>query len=316
MAGEAEEKRPSETRRLQADFASALLSSEQLIEANCDVVVTNVLTDEDVTTAILVSGSLEVVGTLVRGRFGAGTAGETYEVRFSSGETTYGNDYDGSINLVVTDRPAADNLYTSLDEVKTRLSIPTSDTSVDDILEQLIVSASDYARNRLGRELLLRKYTSRVDLEQCGTEIWLSEYPVLKIDTIRLITADGLDVTTPDAATYDFTEEGSVFFRHSHTFYPHPSYNEVVFRAGYVKLPGDIREAVGRVATILYRVRGREGLSLERIGEYMWQATKLTDLPSHLRAELGDPFVEAVFARHKRRDIGIDVQPARRRVVV
>ena len=307
MAAVGQEKRPTETIRLSADFAGSLLSGENVLEQNCFVKVTNAFTDEDVTPEILAAGSLELVGTVLRARFKGGEHGSTYEVVFSSGETNFQNSYDGTVNLIVTKYPSGDNLYTTLDDVKTRLSI--TDASEDKLLTSLILSGSRYLRNRFGRELLFRQHAQRIYLMRPGREVRLHEYPIRKIDSITLVWADETmkETVTPETC-WDFTDDGALFLRHSFVFLAAPNFNDIVYRAGFDAVPEDVGEAAAKAAMGLYRVLGQEGLSEERIGDYTYRARSLNDLPKNIRAELADEFIEAVVGRYRRYDL-TDDQP-------
>jgi hypothetical protein len=304
MAAEGQEKRPSETIPLSANFASVLGTGDSLISGNCDIVVTNALTDAVATPDIL-DGAIEVSGAVIRGHFKGGNAGDIFVVTFKTGETSALNRYEGTVNLLITDTPAGDNLLTSLDAVKLRLDIAPSDTSDDELITSLVISASRYFLNRVARALLFQKLVEKVYLDKPSRQIRLQQYPVLKIDQIRLISADETDATIVTPATaYDFdADTGDVWLRHSFVFVPRPSFNEITYRLGYPRIPEDVAEATAKIAKLLYRVGQREGLSAEKIGDYMWEAKSLNDLPKHLRAELEDTYIEGVIARYRRRDM-------------
>jgi hypothetical protein len=218
------------------------------------------------------------------------------------------------MNLLVTNYPAGDNLLCNLSEAKLVLGI--TDTSDDALIDALILSATKYILARIGRDLFFKTRTERIYLEAGSSDdtdgdgvardrIDLRHYPVRQIDSIKIVSADGtVQQTISDTTSYDYTSYGSVFFRHTYAFAVTPDYNEITYRAGYDDIPGDLREACKRLVAVLYRMQGREGLTSERLGDYMWQAQS-GSIPKEAAKELSDGFVEGVIARYRRTDVAL-----------
>lgn len=314
MAGDAQEKQPTEILQLGADFSLSLLAGETISVGNISIVVTNALTDAVATGTIFVGGSSALSGNTITGRFTGGADGEIYTVTFKTGQTNLGNQYQATINLVITIAPMGDNLFCNMTEVKRLLGI--TDTSDDVLLSDLIEAATSYLAKRIGRDVFLRTYVERVYISE-DTElvdenfgersmVLLHHFPVVQVDKIDLIYADGsftqtLTQTAPLAGIYDWTADGKLFIKHSYSFYEAPDYNVITYRAGFSKIPEDLREAAKRVVAFLYRWRGREGLSSERIGDYSWAARQLSGA-TH-RFEFDDAMIEGIVQRYKRVDM-------------
>jgi|SRR5215831_9546769 len=308
MSTTAEEKRPAETIQLGVDFAQALLTGEGLTTPNVTVTVGNLLTDTDATATILVAGSMVVSGTTVKARFHAGALGDLYQVLFSTGTTNFGNAYTATVNLVITNTPAGDQLIGTLDDLKLKLRIDPTDTSDDALLLYLLQTSTAYVVARSGRKLFFQTITEDIFLP-CEAEtdwVQLLEWPVYQIDSITLMPADLVaPLTITDKNAYHLTEEGELRLlpntsATSYYFYTEPGFNRIVYRAGYPKIPDDLMDAALDINAIFYRAMGREGLSRERIGDYSYDALQAGKLPSGLAAELMDPRIEGVLQRYTR----------------
>jgi len=307
-----EEKRPSEIVRLLADFSQALLTGESIVSGSATIQVVNMLTDADSTASILVTATTASTATTIAGQFQAGLVGDLYQILFNTGLTNFNNRYTATATLSITDKPAADTLLCTLEEMKLALRIPTTDTSDDELLLQMISFATAYAQQRTGRYLFFQTLTEDVlrGCTQSDDEIQLWEYPVKKIDSITLYPSGWLEPVALDAASFTFSEDGrvSLFATAPTAVFPfefpeEPGYTRVIYRAGYARIPDDLRLAAQRVASVFYRNLGREGLSGERIGDYSWSAASAGRLPSGTQAELSDPMIEGVLSRYARTSI-------------
>jgi hypothetical protein len=306
MATDARQKRPAEVQQIGVDFGSKLVSGDALVTANTGITVRNVLTDVDVTSTILVSGSKAVSGDVLSGRFQAGSNGDTHEIVFSTGQTDYLHTHEKTANLEVTNTPDTDNLLASRDEVKRKLNI--TDTSDDQLLDDFLLMASKYIRSRCARNFHLETYTDRIYIRPPFVRLELvtvEEFPLIQVDQIVLSSYDDLlQYTITDQSTYkwDFNREGQIFFKDGTLFYKFPAYNEITYRAGHAKIPDDLREACKELVAWMYQSGENQGLQSERIGDYMYTKRSLDQVPFGMRMELPIEFIEGVIQRYRRYD--------------
>lgn len=296
-----EEKSPAERRRLSAEFADALLGGESLIGTNVQVTCTNVRTGASASGILL--GSPSVSGTVVFQDVQAGSDGDIYEILFASGLTNISLTHEVRQHLIVSKNPTGEIILCTRDELKRTLRI--TDTSDDALLDDQLIAASTYIRRRTGRHFDLRTYTEtiRVDENQDNIRIKLDNYPILTVDQVAFIQYDG---TTDTVYTdgFDFLTEGYIWFQDGTPFYRFPHRTDITYKAGYPRIPDDVKEAVKRIATGFYRLLGREGITGERIGNYSWQRTRIRDLfPPRIRQEIDDEFIEGVVRRYARHDL-------------
>jgi hypothetical protein len=303
MATISQEKRPNEVVQLSADFINTLLTGEAIDDGEVEIIITDTLTDEVVTSDILVSGSTEVDGTVVSFRVQGGTDGDCFTVLISTGETTGGNLYETTANLVITTFPATENPLTTRDEVKRQLKI--TDSSDDRLLDDLIMAASAYIRNRTNKNFHIETYTDTINIP-CGEDlikVKLYNYPLLKVDSISFYDErDDIVDTITDPSYFDFVTEGYVWFTNEFSFYYEPYKNKVTYKAGYKKIPEDVRQACKDLVISFYRAVGREGLSSEKIGDYAYTKALISSWPDSMRREIDVPYVEGVIRRYTRHD--------------
>jgi hypothetical protein len=305
MATISREKTATETLRLGGDFASALLSGETITAGNITVTAKNARTDSDTTTTVVASGSAELVGDVIRARFTGGTVGDIHRITFATGTTNYANKYEATFNLIITNVPELDNLLSERPELKRKLRI--TDSSDDQLLDELLASSTAYIRRRTGREFTLRTYTEDVILSDLHsrTHARVDNWPLIKVDQIVLKAFDGTasdTITDTSLFKWDFTPDGWIFFTDGTVFHRWPETNEITYRAGYATIPRDVREACRSLAAIFYRQIGKEGIDSERIGDYAYRAKRFDEFPPSLRREIADPFIEGVITRYKRGD--------------
>lgn len=298
-----QEKRPNEKIRIAADFAQVLIAGDSLVGGNIDVTSENILTDDDTTSTIIATFALS--GTSVIATVQAGATGDTHKIRFSTGTTTLGLSYETEMNLVITDNPAAENPLISREAVKLHLGI--TDASDDALVDYLLLAASAYIRRRTGRDFTFLTYTETLQpmCDEDRTKLQLSHYPVRKIDRIQVIDSSGIEVwNTTTATDWEYVQEGYVWMNiDPYEFYPWPFKNIVTYRAGFPRIPEDLSLCCAQVVAVLYRNLGREGLTEERIGHYMYRMAGPKDMPKSLRRELNDTQIEGVITRYMKHDM-------------
>jgi hypothetical protein len=125
----------------------------------------------------------------------------------------------------------------------------------------------------------------------------------LKIDEVKFYDdLDNVIDTVSDAVYFDFVDEGYVWFTSQYNFYYEPYKNTVTYRAGYKKIPEDLRQACKDLVIAFYRAVGREGLSSEKIGDYAYTKAMISSWPDSMRREIDVPYVEGVIRRYTRHD--------------
>ena len=301
------EKRPEEEITAQVDFSSQVLSGEKLIEDNLAVTVKNLMTD--VSTPSFLSGDATLDGTslVVSQNVSGGVDGQAFSLLFQTGATDYGSaGYAAEINVLVTTRPASALMFTSRDGLKRSLGVASTDTSDDLLLDEYIIFASAYFRNRIKRDIYFDSYVENVYLREAiesNTQVKLYNYPVQSIQQIVSYSADGvIQETITDPTTWGYDSEGRFWLHDGHTFNNFPDYNQITYKAGYIKIPEDIEEKTRGLAAIAYRTKGREGIMAEKIGQYSYTIRSIDDFPKSMRVEVADLGIEGVINRYMRRD--------------
>lgn len=298
-----QEKRANETIRISADFSQVLISGDSLVGANCSVTVANALTDAATTSTILAATS--IVNPSIIATVHAGTSGETHVVTFKTGTTTLGLNYETQMNLVITDSPAADNPLISREAVKLHLGI--TDSSDDRLIEYLLLAGSAYIRRRTGRDFTLTRYEEILQPmpKEDTVKLQLSNYPVRRIENIKVLDLLGNEQwSTSTEADWDYVQEGYVWMvNDAYFFFNWPYQNIVTYRAGFPKIPEDLSLCCAQIVALLYRSIGSEGMSQERIGNYMYMTSGPKDLPKSMRREFSDSQIEGVITRYMKHDL-------------
>lgn len=148
----------------------------------------------------------------------------------------------------------ASNALTTVSAVKVYLGIPSTDTSQDVLLEDLVNSFSAFAEKFTGRKFGISDY----DETYAGTEtqeLILKQYPVNYVTSVTDTSI--FDVDTP-ITDYTIKSESGILFRNNFLWYKCPLIKglskyevgrqenyEVVYNAGYV-LPKDDSELTPR----------------------------------------------------------------------
>lgn len=301
----AQEKTPSETIRLGADFTSSLLNGEAIIGGNVTVTCTNAITGASAPS--ILSGAPSISGNIVTQKVTAGSNGDVYTIKFSTGLTSFSLVYEAEINLVVTTSPSSGSVLASRDEVKRQLGI--TDSTDDQLIDDLLTSASAYIRRRTGRDFTLKQYSEAIRIEDDNVyKIRLNNYPVMSVSRIQIYDTPGetlwWDVT--DTSQWDFLPEGYVWWHidSQYAFIKEPGKNVITYVAGYPKIPEDVRKAAADLAVGFYRAIGREGLAEEKIGDYSYRTRKSSDFPPSLRREINEGFIEGVISRYQSHNLG------------
>ena len=146
------------------------------------------------------------------------------------------------------------NALTSLADVRTQLEIPTTETSMNTLLEKYINAASNQIErycNRTFRQL------TRTDLND-GTgqnEVMLPGRPVTAITDVRVDASHTFGTDSIQAANTYGTVAGYLLRRHSGSWPKYSQNLQVTYTCGYAAIPSDVDLACVLLVEFIYRRR-------------------------------------------------------------
>lgn len=281
-------KNSAETKTVQIDFSSDLRTGETINDANITVSAENVLTGVS-TTGSIISGDATSSSGVISFKVTGGADGESHKITISTGATDgLTNTYVESIIMSIEDN--YELLYT-LNELKTQLGI--TGTSRDAILLGILKSASEYIEKITRRAFFVKEYTETIYEEDPQDCLLLSNFPVLSIESV-VIAGETLSASTGGLANYRSTDDGALFRIDGGCFASEPYTNVVTYKAGHLRVPEDVRNAVKIIAAGEYGRRQKEGILSESVGSYTIKFDN--DTPSHM-----NKIVQDIAARYKKR---------------
>lgn len=179
-------------------------------------------------------------------------------------------------------------------ELKSWLGILSSDTSYDQVLQDLEKRTVVLLENETDRYFGPVKTITEYVNGNGRTEIWLKEKPI----TITSVSyRDYLDNTWTAYATTDYEQHDRVLFRLLNEEWPLGKKNiRVIYTAGYDvgTEPEDIRQAVLDLISMKFRQRGTEGMHSQKLGDYEYTKSDIEKIP----------FLRSTIARYRRAFIG------------
>ncbi len=288
------EKEPSEVIPLSADFSRSLEAGDSIISGNVTITAIDAVSDADVTSTLIVSGSKAVSGAIVSCKVQGGTLDRYYYVTINTGLTTLGHRYEPEITVAVVAAPAPTNMLVALPAVKRAIGI--TDTSQDDFLEDLIRWASSIVRNETGRQFSVRQYRETLRPSERAVELDLRYTPVLAIDGVTLESRDGNTVEALTATDVDFHPDGWIWRRDGAVWNRWPDKNIVTYRSGQPP-PEDVVGTTRAIVSLLYGTAGKEGMTSEQIGDYVYRRAPLREVVG--RGASIDPMIDRVLARYQ-----------------
>lgn len=135
--------------------------------------------------------------------------------------------------------------YATIIEVKQSLGIAVDDTAKDDLLKQIMPSATAAINTYIGRDLRATEHEELLDGR--GRQfVFTSYFPIIEIDSI--VDNDYGTETTLDETDYivynacgkiQLNPDGAIISR----FTPRPQGVEVTYTAGYEVIPDDVKYA-------------------------------------------------------------------------
>jgi uncharacterized phiE125 gp8 family phage protein len=177
------------------------------------------------------------------------------------------------------------------DALKRYLGIDATDTSHDDLLDDLIDYASERIETHCGRLFASEAITEYID-GSGTTELVLSRRPVTELTSVR-VDADRefAEETEVDSSELVLRAEAGVVERVvgiAGALFPRGASNvRVEYTAGYATAPDDIGLACVKLAAAWYAhaSAGADGISRETLGEYS-AVYRTSGLPADVEAIL------------------------------
>lgn len=280
-------KQVGETKTIAVDFTPVLATGETVSVGNVTADFSQVVDGLSTTASMLVAGSISHDSGVVTFRTTAGESDTVYKITLSTGSTNFNNIHEEDIYLIVSEDV---NLLYTVDELKENLGITS--TTQDALLFGLVRSSSDFIENSLNRKLTFKTYTESFYPQDLANFLILKEFPVLSISSI-VIDGITLDPTTAGYANYTIETGGVVRRLDGGTFPRGPILTTVVYKAGMITIPEDIRMAVKKIAIYEYTRRLKSGLLAETIGDYK--------IVFERQSILEDPIVSSVISRYTKR---------------
>lgn len=161
---------------------------------------------------------------------------------------------------------------TSLAAVKQFADITTN--ADDDLLVQLINSATDLIERRCGRRFAKTTYAGELQDGDGSDELLLNQYPIAADEPVE-VSIDGVALNPTEFQAYD--QEGMLYRR---ARWPRGHRNvSIAYTAGYETIPADLAQAANEIVTLLYRRRKNLESSSEKVGEFSVSYNPLEESP-------------------------------------
>ena len=165
---------------------------------------------------------------------------------------------------------AANMSLTSRDALKRYLGIGASDTSQDDLLDDLIDYASERLESHCARRFASEALTEYIDGP--GTrQVVLSRRPVTELTSVRVDSDREFAAETEiDSSELVLHAESGLIERDGAVFPSGASNVRVQYTAGYSGVPDDVEAAAIKLAAAWYAHArsGADGLTRETLGGY------------------------------------------------
>jgi len=158
------------------------------------------------------------------------------------------------------------NALTTIAACKLQLDIPTSDTSVDALLERYINSASEQIERYCCRKFKASSYTEIRDGSR-SNEMLLKNYPVTAISGVYIDAARAFGVDTQLASTEYAIIEPNVLRRHSYSFGSVSQSIKIVYTSGYATIPADLEDACIMLVELRYAKKSDRSLGRNSTGK-------------------------------------------------
>jgi hypothetical protein len=152
---------------------------------------------------------------------------------------------------------------TSLDNVKSWLSIPSSQTLDDALLTRLVTAASAYIQTWLGRAIVLASYTEQRD-GTGGQRLAFLETPVQSVASVMV---DGTSVPpSPGPPQPGYLFDGAFVTLVGYRFVRGSANVVLAYNAGFASTPAEIEQACIELVALRYRERDRIGQASKALG--------------------------------------------------
>jgi len=283
-------KQTAERKTVGVDYSPVLATGETLILANITVTATDVLTGTDATATVVQAGTETVSGSQILFRVIGGVDGTTYKIVVGTGLTSSANIHEEDVILVVNDDI---QLLATVDEVKRSLGITSTDDDV--LMFDLVKSSSDFVEKSANRTFNFKTYTETFYPETGVRELLLENFPVTSVTSV-VIDGITLDLATSTIRNYVWSKDGTLRRVDGGVFPREPAETVVVYKAGFEKVPEDVRHAVRKMVSREYLRRLKEGIASESLGTYEVKFGAGF-------SEDGDEMVKGVIQRYRKRPL-------------
>lgn len=139
-------------------------------------------------------------------------------------------------------------------ELKEYLEIPND--SKQALYENLINTASMIANNITGRKLVATDYTSIFD-GNGNTTLTLPQYPINSITEVNIDVKRNFTTDTR-VSSFGFNETNGILRLFNRSFPEEPHSVKVIYNAGFVDIPSDIKTATTEIVSFLYNRRNSQ----------------------------------------------------------
>lgn len=199
------------------------------------------------------------------------------------------------------------NIYATIDDVKNYLygsqaaNYPTDDT----LLKRLLLAATDFFDNCVGRGIIAQSYTeTRNGSDQVA--MWLHNYPVTAVASLT-INGVAIDASV-DVRSWGYVFDANHIYMRSPAsvegweqwiagFVPLPNFFSgeptrfskgvqnvtVVYTAGYASVPQDIKQAIVELVAWKYKAKDHIGQSTSQTAGVVTTSFVITNIPKEVR---------------------------------
>jgi hypothetical protein len=161
--------------------------------------------------------------------------------------------------------------FTTRAKVKARLRIPSSDTTHDDLIDDLVTEVN---AGMLGLFQLdqcdVKSYTRTYDIREPGVEaFWLTPYPVVALTSISV---NGVSKSTSDFYFRNPDRFGMLSYKTAGTYFlMGNAIVEVTHTAGWASVPDELSRAATILAVHGFNTDDKIGFDSEQIGQYRYK---------------------------------------------
>lgn len=152
--------------------------------------------------------------------------------------------------------------FATLSQLKTWLSIDSSITSDDALLQQLLDGATQLVKTYCNRDFARQTYTERFINKKPGRQVLLGNHPVLTVSSFK-VNGRELSVSTGQHIFgYTFDNLGIRLIGYA---VMKDDWLDVTYEAGFDVIPDDLINCVMKIAGVWYKEKDRIGISSKTV---------------------------------------------------